>query len=611
MLFAITVIVNFVFLIAAVWLGVYVVTRSPRSPVAWLTGLTLWSMAGLFMNILLALTPPPAPEQAIWWLRYLMPFWPEGALSQGASGWLQGWLVAPALAFWHHATVLMLPSFYTHWRKVRVIFVYFVAVVAILVHMNTTLIIDGVSGDPLYLNSMQAGPLFLFFLGLVLVITILCLSNLLRSARLAPPGIPKKQYNSLIMATAAAGLVAPIGILGSAVGLSLPMVVPSLCLGIGVIMLGYGVARYSALMEGRIIRRDFIYNVVAVSLITMVYLAVTWLSVKLFYVPASAFIFVVILAVVTHSVIDIARMNLDAVFYQKENRQLRANLRRMASLAGELSLEENLEVALESLCQTVRATYGILVLFEDCEGLLTIEYRWAKKNMSIEHLDLCGDDVMHLELSQLPEPMADAALLVPLYDHSDQIGALVFGRPVNGTRYSATDVDLLLYPSDQLVTTIMRARHESEMLVKLTELTQVSDQRTEIYTDQFRIKDVENALRNLWDYSYLGASSLSELRLVRSSLTQGPVTHLDRGKGVHKALTDAVEKLRPIGEKPSDPPPREWYAYLILYGAYLEDRLNRDIMAQLYISEGTFNRTRRSAIRTITRVLEEMEAALH
>jgi hypothetical protein len=56
--------------------------------------------------------------------------------------------------------------------------------------------------------------------------------------------------------------------------------------------------------------------------------------------------------------------------------------------------------------------------------------------------------------------------------------------------------------------------------------------------------------------------------------------------------------------------PREWHPYLILHGAYLEDRLNRDIMSQLYISEGTFNRTRRSAIRSVRRMLQEMEAAL-
>ena len=58
MLYSPTIIVNFEFLIAAVWLGIYLVTRNPHSLVAWLTGLTLWSIAGLFLNLLLALTPP-------------------------------------------------------------------------------------------------------------------------------------------------------------------------------------------------------------------------------------------------------------------------------------------------------------------------------------------------------------------------------------------------------------------------------------------------------------------------------------------------------------------------------------------------------------------------
>jgi hypothetical protein len=60
---------------------------------------------------------------------------------------------------------------------------------------------------------------------------------------------------------------------------------------------------------------------------------------------------------------------------------------------------------------------------------------------------------------------------------------------------------------------------------------------------------------------------------------------------------------------PAEPLPREWHPYTILYGAYIEDRLNRDIMAQLYISEGTFNRTRRAAIRSVRRMLQELEAA--
>jgi hypothetical protein len=54
--------------------------------------------------------------------------------------------------------------------------------------------------------------------------------------------------------------------------------------------------------------------------------------------------------------------------------------------------------------------------------------------------------------------------------------------------------------------------------------------------------------------------------------------------------------------------PREWYAYTILHDAYVEDRLAREIMAKLYISEGTYYRMRRHALRGVTRAMLEMSA---
>jgi DNA-binding CsgD family transcriptional regulator len=39
----------------------------------------------------------------------------------------------------------------------------------------------------------------------------------------------------------------------------------------------------------------------------------------------------------------------------------------------------------------------------------------------------------------------------------------------------------------------------------------------------------------------------------------------------------------------------------------LENKPNNEIMMRLYISEGTFNRTRSAAIRSLARALMEME----
>jgi hypothetical protein len=76
-------------------------------------------------------------------------------------------------------------------------------------------------------------------------------------------------------------------------------------------------------------------------------------------------------------------------------------------------------------------------------------------------------------------------------------------------------------------------------------------------------------------------------------------------------LQQAVRKLRPDGVEPPKHqiPPREWHQYIILHDAYVLDIPNRDIMSRLYISEGTFNRTRRRAIQGVAQALMEMDQA--
>ena len=148
-------------------------------------------------------------------------------------------------------------------------------------------------------------------------------------------------------------------------------------------------------------------------------------------------------------------------------------------------------------------------------------------------------------------------------------------------------------------------------MAQVVEVIEERRPKTPKHPDQVSVKAVEDALRHMADYAYLGDHTLTRFRLVRSRVTVESVTHLDLGKAVYNVLAEAIEKLRPGGTDPGDLPPREWYPYLILHDAYLEDVPNRDIMSRLYISEGTFNRTRRAALRAVTRALEEMEMALH
>ena len=608
-LYSITFAVNFIALIAAFWLGLYLVTRSPRAPTAWLTAFTLWSLGGLFLNILLALNPPPAAPYRLSGLRFLFPFWASGTFEQGASAWLQGWSVAPSVALWHHATLLMRPGKMNPWRWIRVIAGYITAIAAVVVQAFTQILFSVEGGNPLYLNSLRAGSLYSFFGIALIVLTTTSIVNLTRSARIAPTETARRQLWTLVTATSIAGLVGPISILASWLDIfPIPMVVLSSILAIFVGMVGFGVARYSALVEGRTMARDFIYNLVMIVLITSFYLLAVRTLVLAYEAPSVLIILIPILAIFTHSLLSMAYRLIDRLFYQQQTRRLRSNLQRLSRLAGEGEEQhDSLNETLKTLCLSTRATYGLIFTCDGEWARPISDFRWRDLPIELPAQTLSADDVLHMEAGHLPEPLDEAALLVPLYVESEQVGVLVLGQPTNGVRYADEDVERILHPADRIADVIYISKRKEAYLSRLAELTEEHRSHTASAAPSIPVATMENALRNLFDYAHLADTLLAELQLVRKELTAGQKTHLERGKKVYAVIVEALEHLRPVGEVPPEPLPREWYPYTILHDAYLDNVPYRDIMGNLYISEGTFNRTRRAAIRSLARELAEME----
>ena len=602
--------VSYLVLAFSLWLGIYVVTRSPKRLIPWLTGLTLWTIASLSMSTLLALDPPPEMASLPWWYQLLLPVWKGERVERAMSGWLNGWSVTPAIVFWHHITALIRPGPLNAWRRTRIIGAYVLLGAAILIQAYTPYLFTIPEAHPLYMPTLIPGPLYYPFLFFSFLFVGMSLVNLIRSASSAPTEMPRKQFIILTAATLIAGLTGPVAIAGAVFSLSVPIVIQSTLLGCAVGLIGFGAANYGALTEGRTIRRDFIYNGAIVAGVTILYLLVTWFSVTAYRVPGAAFIFVFMLVIITHSLVDVARRGLDRVFYRRDTRELRADLQRLTRMAGEQdSLDETLSLTLDSLCASVRATFGLILLFESEAVRVAARYRWYGDSLPFSQKDLLADDVGRLEQGHFPEPLSEAALLIPLYAESDQLGVMLLGRPINGVQYVLDEVDMLLYPSDRIAEAVRAAQREADYLRQVAELAAKSERQTAQppRRRQISVKEVEDGFRHLTDYAYLGEMSLAGLKLVSTHLPQDTVTHVDRGKGVFNILVEALEKLRPTEDEPGRTPGREWYPYLILQRAYVDDIPNRDIMQQLYISEGTFNRTRRNALRAVTRALAEME----
>ena len=611
-LYNFTMTVNYIALIIAWWFGLYVVTRNPRRLVSWLAGLTFWSMAGFFLNILLALAPPPPPHNLPEWSRIFALIWPTGTIEEGSSAWLQGWSITLAVMTWHHVTVIMRPGKSNRWRNFRVGAGYIIVAGVILIQLlQTHLLYTSTEGDPLYLNVLKPGPLYpLIALGIFLYIGM-SIYNLLRSIPGAPSSIYRAQYQTLGVATLIAGLTVPISIISSLTAIPIPMVVQSMLYIATTVMMGYGVARYSALSEGRTARRDLAYNAVSMTFVVILYVLVTWASVSFYDAPSAAFIPMVLLAITTHMLIGAARQTMDKFFHHRSNQELRAYFRRLAGEIGENDVAELVSLALGAMSDTVRATYGLVLVFEGAQVRKLAGYKWAGTLPPLEVAALEADDVLSLDIDHFPAGLRNVTLLIPLYADAHQLGVILLGRPENGVAYSQADIESLLYPSDKLAETIRDAKKQEYYLAELSKTTETQREEPRRKGKKVAVKDVESTLRNLTDYAYLGDTKIAQMNLVRVRLPQDGNTHLDRGKVVYTIISKAIEKLRPAaGDVPPFPIPREWHAYLILHEAYIKDKPNRDIMSSLYISEGTFNRTRRAAIRSITRVLEEMEASL-
>lgn len=124
------------------------------------------------------------------------------------------------------------------------------------------------------------------------------------------------------------------------------------------------------------------------------------------------------------------------------------------------------------------------------------------------------------------------------------------------------------------------------------------------------VRDVESALKRLYDLAYLCEHPLAHLPIVTTRLAQLESPNcLDRARILRSLLQETIEQLRPHGATPSNTaiPRREWHPYLILHRAYIEGEPNYRIMNWLQTSEGTFNRTRRQALRGVANALAEMK----
>jgi hypothetical protein len=631
----VTTLINLVGLAVCLCLGFYVVTRTPRSRLSWLAALLLWSLAGFYLHNTMAVHVPGS--RMLPWLR------------------LADML---ALPFGFHLILLLPPGkepsrlgFYLPSLRLpdavqRRLGNASRAVVPLAYGLSLALTLGGVFPFPmgvpaveatspvLFLSDLSGGPLHPLSLAYLFLLAFLASLHLWQGWKRAPNLRYRRRYTPLFVAVLLTCLGGTYLALGIWLELPLPGFPGDLAVGIAAVTLGYLVARHNARIQGINVQRDLLYISLIVGSFTIFYVIIA----EILYLGGHIFspltlILIIVVAISSLMLYDGLRAMVDRLFYREQSQQLRANLRALARETGMgQSLSDRLQAILSALCHELHIRGGFIALRQDEAFVCRATEQAAPVGQSFAAGALSAAEIVDLPLSGMEGPEG-MVLLVPLYDGDDQIGALALGPKESGRPYGEGNRVLLEDLADQLVTVIQTTRLQEEYGQQISAMVAEFRGREHALQRQMQamlaereesrpvlegvdendlVSLVEDALRQLHDYSYLGEHTLAQLKVVDWELKHQDrefLTHIERGKALSEVLVQAVSKLRPDGPEPGlhSVPPREWQQYVILHDSYFLGELNRDIMSRLYVGEGTYNRTRRRAIRAVAKALQEME----
>ena len=325
--------------------------------------------------------------------------------------------------------------------------------------------------------------------------------------------------------------------------------------------------------------------------------------------PADLLSAVIGLAIIALGLYDLTREILERARMRNES-QFRKQLRQLENeSASQETLKSSLQNGLDLLCQTLRASGGMVAVRRD-KGFIVMASRSsipAGSELS-EEIVAC-EEVSRPKEGQLPY----LAWIAPSFEGQTQVAVVGIEKPASRLEYSAGNLELLAEVADQIGTIVSLSNvipRQSQLIQELVAESQANANEMDsaagsllesisIEPDADFIRQVEDALRHLPDAIKLGQSALAD------KLSMTGDSHIERGKRLQNFLSDSIESLKPSETRPPEPLPRIWYSYAVLHDAYVECVPNREIMARLYISEGTFNRTRRNAIRGLARLLME------
>jgi len=622
-----TILVNLFSMTISLWLSLYLITRSSHSQISWLAGFSCGAGASLFLRNLLAIELQ---------MNGLTP-WPR---LMGLIG-LMTWLHLTHLFLMQSANHTKL-SLFQRMSSVGVYLSYGLGCAAIV--YDTTFLFrwyktsDSLAQPDLY-HLGRYGPLhpliILYFVG----VGLHSLLNLWQAYRQTNDRTPKKTFTTLFIALFSAllgGVYLGIGYRYSA--LDLPAFPGDLFIGAGIVGVGYAVAHYHALIEGRTIERDLLYNVLGISLTVLCYGVLIWILEVWIYGEANIIFLVMIIvcAIVTHSLFDGVRTALDQIFYRRQFQQLRSHLRNLAREVGtQQTLTEQLESILYGIQRALHVQESLIVLRRDDCFVVAAAQNITMKISSFPSMVLLTPTITAIP-QLIVEELPNMALLAPLHNGNGQIGALILGTKTSNTPYTEEDLEILDMLTAQITTVVHHLYQQEETMRRIDTMlaafriqeealhkqiqhlqgTLTNYEKTTVtvngISDKQLVEAVTECLRYLNNIAKLGHHSLAQLAVVTTRLQDQDASQgfsIARGHALRTVLLEALYRLQPEGNEPKGNlySHEVWHLFVILRDLYeLGEKVN-EIRWKFPYADKTFYRRRTEAVEAVAKILYQME----
>jgi hypothetical protein len=507
------------------------------------------------------------------------------------------------------------------------------------------------------------GPLFPLFTLYFSVAVGWGAANVLRARRrcLTSTSRRRMSYLAATFAAPAAGVFPYLMLAGwstSAPGVALWLILVLGNVGVGMmlVILSYSVASFGALTPDRVVKHRLVHFLLRGPFVaTLVVLVITvtaqaegWLGLPSRRIMLFGVVGVILLLQIG---IELAKPLIDRALYLQDREEIEWIQQLSSRLLTSTDLHQFLENVITALCELLRIDTAFVAVIDDGEphlevtcgdleshqpGELSLEaWQVSLRQLRTTHND--GKDGNNSQ--QTPSNGRSAAEERRLERHGD---LFVWNGYWLAPLRAAKDEDIILgviglaarAPEPNL--TPEEKRSVDNLLTQAAAALEDRQLQQGIFSALERIMpEIEDIQRRRGMIHYVGDEALSEFSLVESGefrewvrdalkhywggpkLTTSPLmalqvveraTHEQDGnamKGLRSVLREAIERLRPEGERKMTAP--AWVLFNILDLKFLQGHKVREVAKRLAMSESNLYRKQRVAIKAVAQMLAEME----